>query len=142
VITGAGFGGFIASPRFISEFDKANLKGIDRWEQVELRPAIDKSYSLAVLASPTTRAKLDEMNPVFNGPLPDCSVCGGANLDSYERVVVDEPSWSRGDIFAFTNVGVMAATEQFAQFVAQGAFTGIDLVQAERFVPSFARKGK
>jgi hypothetical protein len=152
VITGPGFGGFIASQRFVTDFERANLRGIERWERVEIEGYSDDDgnplsspaapagiYNLAILPVPTTRAKWEEMRMVFRGGLTGCELCGrrGRLLDSYEGAVIDEPSWTGADIFQVAhNADIYIATESFVEFVAVGEFTGVPLVPAAEFLPS------
>jgi hypothetical protein len=141
VITGPGFNGFMASERFAAEFQRSKLKGIERWEPVEIKRYNEQTFKLAILPVPRTRAKLSEMHPVFMGNPPDCPVCGTAVLDSFEGVVIDEASWTGDDIFMTTNLGgMLIVTDRFAKFIGAGKFTGVPLVPAETFVPSWARK--
>jgi hypothetical protein len=152
VITGPGFGGFMASQRFASDFERANLKGIERWERVDIEGYSDDGgnplsspaapagiFQLAILPAPTTRAKWEEMHTVLNGPLIGCEICGrvSRHLDSYQGAVVDEPSWTGADIFQVAHLSdIYVATESFVEFVAAGEFTGVPLVPAAEFVPS------
>jgi hypothetical protein len=141
VITGPGFESFMASERFVAEFQRSKLKGVERWEPVEIKRYNDQDFKLAILPVPRTRAKLSEMHAVFEDNPPDCPVCGQTFLESYEGVVIDEASWTGDDIFGTTNVGgVLLVTDGFAKFIAAGKFTGVPLVPAETFVPSWARK--
>jgi hypothetical protein len=152
VITGPGFGGFIASLRFVTDFERASLKGVQRWEQVQIEGYSDEDgnplsspaapagiYKLAILPVPTTRAKWEEMRMASKGGLIGCELCGrrGRLLESYEGAVIDEQSWTGADIFQVAhNADIYIATESFVEFVAAGPFTGIPLVPAAEFVPS------
>jgi hypothetical protein len=152
MITGPGFSGFIASERFVTDFEGANLKGVERWERVEIEGYNDDDgnplsspaapagiFRLAILPPPTTRVKWDEMHTVFIGPLIGCEICGrvSRHLDSYQGAVIDEPSWTGADIFQLAHLSdIYVATEAFVEFVAAGEFTGVPLVPAAEFVPS------
>jgi hypothetical protein len=152
VITGPGFGGFIASQRFVTDFERASLAGVQRWELVEIEGYSDEDgnalsspaaptgiYRLAILPAPTTRAKWDEMRMASRGGLIGCALCGrrGRMLDSYQGAVIDEPSWTGADIFQVAHdADIYIATESFVEFVAAGTFTGVPLVPAAEFVPS------
>jgi hypothetical protein len=151
VITGPGIGGFLASQRFVVEFERANLKGIERWEPVDIegyndyegstlsRPsAPGRPFELAILPVPATRAVWEAMHPVFKGDVIGCDLCGrrGRILDSYQGVVVDEASWTGADIFELAHFGGdFIVTEAFVEFIASGEFTGIPLVPAAERVP-------
>jgi len=159
VISGPGMSaGFAASERFITEFERANLKGVERWEPVAIegydnywekklkRPAPAGSYKLAILPVPTVRAKWEEMHPK---PLPKrelvwvgCAVCGRSPraAESWKGVVVDDESWTGADIFKLTSLsGHFIVTEAFVKFVAAGKFRGVPLVPAEKDKPFRAR---
>jgi hypothetical protein len=140
VITGPGFKGFMASDRFIAEFERAKLTGIERWEPVEIARLPNRVFKLGLLPVAKTRANLREMRPIFSGDPPDCQTCGAATIESYEGVVVDQDSWTGDDIFQFTNLGILMVTEPFVDFITAGKFDGVMLVPAAEFVPSFARK--
>lgn len=140
VITGPGFQGFMASERFIAELERANLKGIERWEPVEIARLRNRVFKLGILPVAKTRVNLHEMRPIFSGDPPDCHTCGAATIESYEGVVVDEDSWTGDDIFKVTNLGILVVTEPFADFIAAGQFDGVSLVPAAEFVPSYARR--
>jgi hypothetical protein len=141
VITGPGFESFLASERFVAEFERSKIKGVERWEPVEIKRYNEQTFKLAILPVPRTRAKLTEMHAVFEGNAPDCPVCSQADLKSYEGVVIDKASWTGDDIFRTTNLGgVLIVTDHFAKFISAGKFTGVPLVPAETFVPSWARK--
>lgn len=70
VISGPGMGGIIASERFIVEFERANLKGVERWEPVSIegynnywekklkRPAPAGTYRLAIFPAPTVAREM------------------------------------------------------------------------------------
>ncbi len=154
VISGPGIGGFIASERFIAEFEHAHLKGVERWEPVSIegysnywekklkRPAPAGTYKVAILPVPTVRAKWEEMHPrrvpkselVWVG----CAVCGRRPRDwgFFKGVVVDEESWTGADIFELSNAGGrFVVTEAFVKFVAAGKFLGVPLVPAEKDKP-------
>jgi len=150
VITGAGFGGFIASERFVAALERSNLKGVERWEPVDIQgysdydgdplsspAAPNRKFLLAILPTPTTRAKWDGMHPVFKGDLIGCQLCGRhRSVDSYRGVVVDETSWTGADIFELIGLGgKFIVTEAFAEFIVSGEFTGVPLVPAAEFVP-------
>jgi hypothetical protein len=153
-ITGPGLGvGFIASDRFVTEFERANLKGIERWEPVGIQgysdyegdslsspAAPDGTFMLGILPMPVTRATLAEMHPTYKAGPPDCLVCGQPRPLSFEGVVIDETSWTGADVFPLTNVGVLIVTDRFAEFVQSAEFTGFELVPAATFVPSFVRR--
>jgi hypothetical protein len=131
----------MASERFVAEFKRSKLNGVDRWEPVEIKRYSEQTFKLAILPVPRTRANLSAMHAVFKGNPPSCPVCGQAFLEFYEGVVIDEASWTGDDIFGTTNVGgVLLVTDGFAKFIAAGKFTGVPLVPAETFVPSWARK--
>jgi hypothetical protein len=141
VVTGPGFESFMASERFVAEFQRSKLKGVERWEPVEIKRYNEQTFKVAILPAPRTRAKLSEMHAVFTRNPPDDPVCCKAPLESYEGVVIDEASWTGDDIFRTTNLGgVLVVTDRFAKFTSAGEFTGIPLVPAETFVPSWARK--
>jgi hypothetical protein len=156
VIGGPGVGvGFIASKRFVDEFERANLKGVERWEPVVIEgysdyegdslpspTAPDRIFKLAILPVPKTRAKLAEMHPTYKANPPDCLVCCQPRPTAYQGVVVDETSWMGADVFLLTNVGVLVVTDKFVDFVASGEFTGFDLVPAAEFVPLFVRRSR
>lgn len=151
VLSGPGIGSFLASQRFVDEFGRAKLKGIERWEPVEIEGYNDydgdlllspsapgRLFELAILPVPTTRARWDDMHPVFKGDVIGCDLCGrrGRVLDSYQGVVVDEASWTGADIFALTHYGsALVVTEAFMEFVASGEFTGVPLKPAAEHVP-------
>jgi hypothetical protein len=139
VVTGPGMGGFVASERFVAEFERAGLKGIERWEPVEITNYQEQRFKFAILPVRSVRAKLKEMHAYFKDDKPpDCPVCGTADLDSYDGVVVDEASWIGDDIFELTNLGgPLIVTDRFAEFIASGKFTGVPLVATETFVPSW-----
>jgi hypothetical protein len=142
VITGADFDTFIAAERFVAEFERANLKGVERWESIDIRGYNDRDFKLAILpVPPRTCAKLEEMHAVFKGNPPDCPVCCQAFLEDYKGVVINEASWTGADVFQLTNLGdVVMVTDRFAKFIAAGQFTGVPLAPAETFVPSWARR--
>lgn len=150
VITGPGIGSFLASQRFVVEFDRAKLKGIDRWEPVQIEgysdyegaalsnpPAPNRTFKVAALPAPTTRAVWGEMHPVFKGDLIGCNLCGRRRriLDSYQGVVVDEASWTGADIFQLTHYGDFIVSQAFKEFIGSGEFTGVPLVPATECVP-------
>lgn len=140
VITGPGFTGFIAIDRFVADFERSRLRGIDRWESAELVGWNSTSYFYGVLPVPTAHADFSQMHPVFLDEPPTCPICRGATLDSYSGVVVDERSWSGDDIFLLMNIGLLMTTERFVDLVAAGEYTGFDLVPAGEYVPSYARR--
>lgn len=80
------------------------------------------------------------MNAVFDGEPPTCRRCGQAVLKSYSRVVVDEASWTGQDIFQLTNPSILLTTERFVDFAAAGEYTGLNLIPAEDYIPSFLRR--
>jgi hypothetical protein len=142
-ITGPGFDSFIASERFVAEFERSKLKGVERWEQVEIKRYNEQTFKLAILPVLRARAKLSEMHAVFMGNPPDCPVCGTAVLDSYAGVVIDEASSTGNDIFRTMNLGgTLIVTDRFAKFISAGKFTGVPLVPAETFVPSWAQSSR
>lgn len=147
------------SERFIAEYQRSKLKGVERWEPVSIegynnywekklkRPAPAGTYKVAIFPPPTVRAKWEEMHPKPTSskePLAwiGCDVCGRSpsNFDQYKGVVVDEDSWSGDDIFRLTNLGGrFVVTEAFAKFIAAGAFEGIPLVPSDKDTPYRAR---
>jgi hypothetical protein len=139
-ITGPGFDGFLASTRFVDEFQTANLKGITGWEPVTLQNWNESRYSLGILPSPTVRADLEAMNVVFEGGEPTCPLCARADVESYAGVAIDEQSWRGEDIFRLTNLGILLVSEAFVQLVAACEFTGFTLTKASEYIPSFVRK--
>jgi hypothetical protein len=152
IITGPGFTSFIASDRFATEFERAGLTGVERWEPVQIEgysdyegdpiPAeavVNRPYKLAILAAPRTRVRLGF--PVYEGPPPDCAVCwAGRVLESYQGFVVDETSWTGADVFMTTNTGLLVVTERLADFCHAGEFTGIHLVPTAKFEPSWSKR--
>jgi hypothetical protein len=152
IITGPGFTSFIASDRFVKEFKRAGLTGVERWEPVDIEgyndyegdpivaPAVvNRPYTYALLPAPKTRAKLRKA--VYKGPPPDCAVCReGRGLESYEGFVVDDASWTGADVFMTTNAGLLVVTDRFADLCNAGEFTGVHLLPAAKFVPSWVRK--
>ncbi len=146
----------MASERFVAEFERAQLKGVERWEPVTIegysnywekhlkRPAPAEQYKVAIFAPPTVRVRWDEMHPKADSELDwkDCDVCGRQpqNLDFWKGVVVDEDSWTGADIFTLTNMGgLFIVTEDFVDFVAEGKFRGVPLVPAAKSKPFRAR---
>lgn len=142
------------SERFIAEYERANLKGIERWEPVTIegynnywekklkRPAPAEQYRIATFPRPMVRAKWDLMHP---RPLPGtslnwigCDVCGRhpSAAGSYRGIVVDDDSWNGADIFQLTNFGgCFVVTEAFAKFVAESKLSGIPLVPTAKYRP-------
>jgi hypothetical protein len=152
VITGPGVDSFIASERFVTEFKRSGLTGIERWERVQIEgyndyegdptdhAVVNRAYKVAILPFPTTRAKLDEMHAVYKGSPPDCAVCGVPRiLGSYEGIVIDETSWKGADVVDVINIGLFVVTDRFAEFCQAGEFTGIRLVPTAKYVPSWAK---
>ncbi|HYS98642.1 MAG TPA: hypothetical protein VEM94_09600 [Candidatus Dormibacteraeota bacterium] len=147
------------SERFVAEFNRTKLKGVERWEPVAIegynnywekklkRPAPTETYKVGIFPVPTVRAKWEEMHPK---PLPrtkliwtGCAVCGRGPRATYsfKGVVVDEESWNGADIFQLTNIGGrFVVTEAFFNFVAEGKFRGIPLIPAAKDKPFRARK--
>jgi hypothetical protein len=139
VITGPGFTGFMATLKFVEGFRQAELRGIDRWEPVELGGLAPGSYLYGVMPAPSVRASLSKMHAVFDGGPPTCPRCRQAVLKSYSGVVVDEGSWTGQDIFQLTNPSILLTTGRFADFAAAGEYTGLHLIPAEKYVPSYLR---
>src|ERR1700674_1145394 len=142
----------MASQRFIAQFERAKLKGVERWEPVTIegynnywekklkRPAPAEPYMGPIFPPPTVRAKWEKMHPVADGDMEwtGCEVCGRSprNFDSWKGVVVDEDSWTGADIFQLTSLGSrFIVTEAFANFVAEGNFRGVPLVPAAQDKP-------
>jgi len=148
------------SERFVAEYERAKLKGVERWEPVSIegynnywekklkRPAPAGSYKLAIWPAPMVRAKWEEMHPtpIVKGDKlvwVGCEVCGRQPraCDSFRGVVVDEESWNGADIFQLTNIGGrFIVTEAFVKFVSAGKFVGIPLVPAAKDRRSKARR--
>ena len=153
VITSAEFTSFIASQRFVTEFARSGLTGVERWEPVEIEgyndyegnsipsPAeVNRAYAFAVLPAPTARAKLEDMNAEYEGVV-SCKVCGiPESLDSFEGIVLDETSWSGADLFGVTNLGQILVTERVVEFCERGEFTGVRLLPAADYIPFGPRR--
>jgi hypothetical protein len=152
IITGPGFDAFIASDRFATEFERKGLTGVERWDRVQIdgyndyegdpipaQAVVNRPYKLAILPAPITRVKLG--NAVYEDDEPDCAVCSqGRSLESYQGFVVDETSWVGADVFMTTNTDLTVVTDRFADFCHAGEFTGVLLLPAATFEPSWSKR--
>ncbi len=137
-ITGPGFDGFLATPNFQSMYDAAGLTGVIDWRPVEIVNLPGAVYRLTILPDPTVRADFSQMDIQFKSS-PNCSYCQQGIIERYHGVKVDEATWSGQDIFPLTNLGFLLVTDRFKAVVDQNEFTGLSLVPASEFIPSYAR---
>ena len=136
-ITGAGFEEFLASRKFVEEWRKASLSGVESWHPVDIVDRSDISYFKPDLPHPTVRADLSKMHAEFEGEPSSCTVCARAPLKSFRGIVIDEKSWRRQDLFRPTNVSQLIGSSRLYDRQDRMRFSGLKLVPAETFVPSF-----
>src|SRR5262249_31398144 len=113
----------------------AGVSGGNRWEAVELVNWNGEVYLHTVFPDPAVRAIYSRMDVEFVTP-PACPHCQAATLKRLRGVVVDEATWSGQDLFYLMSPGLLLATERLKKVIDQNAFTGLEFVPAEEFVPS------
>lgn len=137
-ITGPGFEPFVASPRFVAAWERASLRGVLEWIDVEVVRRPELKYRLPILPDPHIRATL--LKPKYMSGPPTCNYCQVATTWTFAGVEIDSSSWDGEDMFTLLTVGEYVVTDGFKKVVEDGGFTGANFVQAEKY-RAFEAKG-
>jgi hypothetical protein len=123
---------FLASYRFRYEFETAKLKGLGRWDEVEIVGKAQGRYFHPVLAGRTVRCRL--AGRVSWVEEPNCEVCGNGLKEAIRGIDVDQTSWNGEDLFVPLNLpGTIVVSPRFAAWANKHAFTNLELVPAFEF---------
>jgi hypothetical protein len=136
-IAGPGFGPFVASATFVAAWERASLRGVIEWAEVEVVRRPELEYRLPILPVPHVRATL--LKPKYMSGPPTCNYCQQATTWSFKGIEVDISSWDEEDLFEPLVAGEYMVTDRFKEVVEDGGFTGANWVQAERYRPFEAK---
>ena len=148
-IDGPGGCDFLVSNRFLELYEKENLSGIDRVLPINVcrMGTTEKAKSLTppkifgiYLRHTLTQVKFSDMGIKWvRYPEPDyCRLCGpggggrGGVMKSWEKIVVDNDTWSGDDIFFAINFpGVILLSEKSVTIFLKHNLTNISITPCE-----------